>query len=202
MTQATQEKPRRFSLEEYFQIDRDSTVKHEFRAGEVIDMSGGSLEHSLIIANTIRGLGNRLEGSGCRVFDSNLRVRIAPKLRYAYPDVTVICNDPQIDPDDPSRTTVINPRLVVEVLSPSTELYDRGKKFRRYLELESLQEYVMVTQVAPRVESLFRQQDGTWLLSFARQLDLMVRLRSLNIELPLREVYAGLTFSQDILDDD
>lgn len=202
MTQATQEKPRRFSLDEYFQIDRDSSVKHEFRAGEIIDMSGGSLEHSLIIANTIRAIGNRIEGSGCRVYDSNLRVRIAPKLRYAYPDATVICKDPQIDPDDPSHTTVINPRLVVEVLSPSTELFDRGEKFRRYLELESLQEYVMVSQAAPRVESLFRQPDGTWLLSFARKLDSTARLRSLNIELPLSEVYGGLTFSQEVLDDD
>lgn len=202
MTQATQEKPRRFSLDEYFQIDRDSSVKHEFRAGEIIDMSGGWLEHSLIIANVIGEMRSRLKDSSCRVYDSNLRIRIRPKLRYAYPDVTVICKDPQVDPDDPSRTTVINPRLVVEVLSPTTELYDRGEKFRRYLELESLQEYVMVTQVAPRVESLFRQQEGTWLLSVARKLDSTARLRSLNIELPLRELYVGLTFSQEILDDD
>lgn len=202
MTELSTEKPRRYTLEEYFRIERDSSTKHEFRRGEIINMSGGSLEHSLIIANTIRAIGNRLEGSGCRVFDSNLRVRIAPKLRYAYPDATVICKDPQIDPDDPSRTTVINPRLVVEVLSPATELYDRGEKLRRYLELQSLQEYVMVAQAAPRIESLFRQQDGTWLLSVARKLDATVRLRSMDIELHLREVYAGLTFSAEVLNDD
>lgn len=184
----------RHSLEEYFRIERNSAVKHEFRDGEIIDMSGGSLEHSLIIANVIGEIGSRLEGSPCRVYDSNLRVRIARKLRYACPDVTVICREPQLDPDDPSGTTVVNPRLVVEVLSPATELYDRGEKLRRSVEMESLQEYVMVAQDEARVETLFRQQEGTWLFAAACGIESTARLRSLNVDLPLRELYAGVTF--------
>lgn len=196
MTQPPQQPPRRYSLEEYFRIERDSATKNEFRDGEIIDMSGGSLEHSLIIANTIGELRNRLKGSPCRVYDSNLRVRIARKVRYAYPDATVICDGAQFDPDDPSRGTVINPRLVVEVLSPSTELYDRGDKFRRYLEVESLQEYIMIAQDEPRVETLFRQRDGTWLIAAATDLQSSARLRSLDLELPLAEVYAGVSFPE------
>lgn len=196
MTRPPEKPPRHYTLEEYFRVERDSELRHEFRDGEIIDMSGGSLEHSLIIANTIRAIGNRLEGSACRVYDSNLRVRIARKLRYAYPDATVICNAAEFDPDDPSRTTVINPRLVVEVLSESTELYDRGDKFKRYLQVESLQEYVLIAQNEPRVETVFRQQDGTWAIAPALGLETAARLRSLKIELPLAEVYAGVTFPE------
>ena len=197
MTQPSPEQPRRYSLEEYFQIDRDGATKHEFRAGEIIDMAGGSLEHSLIIANVIGEMRSRLKGSPCRVYDSNLRVRIARKLRYAYPDATVICDQPQLDPDDPSRTTAINPRLVIEVLSPSTELYDRGEKFRRYLELESLEEYVLVAQDEARIETLFRQPEGTWLLTVATGTRASARLRSLKIDLPLAEIYGGVVFPPD-----
>jgi Uma2 family endonuclease len=197
MTQPPQQPPRRHSLEDYFKFDRNSLTRNEYRDGEILDMSGGSLEHSLIIANTIRALGNRLERSPCRVYDSNLRVRIARKLRYAYPDATVICHAPEFDPDDSSRTTIINPRVIVEVLSASTEQYDRGDKFRPYLEVESLQEYVMISQDEPRVETVFRQPDGTWAIAPATGLDSIALLRSLKAELPLAELYAGVTFSPE-----
>jgi Uma2 family endonuclease len=194
MSQTPQTQPQRYTLEEYFRLERDSSVKHEFRHGEIIDMSGGTPSHSLITANVVGELRGRLKGSPCRVYDSNLRIRIAKKVRYAYPDASVICDEPQYDPLDPSRLTVTNPRLVVEVLSPSTEKYDRGDKFLYYLELESLEEYVIVAQDAPRVETLFRQGDGTWLLAFAMGRDAVARLRSLRIDLPLNEVYAGVEF--------
>lgn len=194
MTQTPQTQPRRYSLDEYFRLKRDSTVKHDFRNGQLIDMAGGTPEHSLITTNLISELSPRLKGSGCKVFDSNLRIRIAKKYRYTYPDVSVVCGDVRLDADDPTRTTVTNPRVVVEVLSPTTEKYDRGDKFLYYLELESIEEYVIVAQNAPRVETLFRQGDGTWLLAFAMGRDAVARLRSLRIDLPLNEVYAGVEF--------
>lgn len=194
MSQPPEHLPGRYTVEQYLRLERDSALKHEFRDGQIIDMAGGSAEHSLIIANLIGELRARLKGSPCRVYDSNLRVRIAKKLRYAYPDASVICGEAQFDPVDSARTTVTNPRVVIEVLSPATELYDRGEKFRRYLELESLEEYVLVAQDEARVETLFRQSDGTWLFATANGRDAAARLRSLRIDLPLAEVYAGVDF--------
>ncbi len=168
--------------------------RHEFRSGELVDMSGGTINHSLTIANIIRQLGNRLERSGCRFFDSNLRVRISRKTLYSYPDVTVVCGEPESDPDEPRGETVVNPRLVIEVLSPSTELFNRTKKFVQYQRIESFQEYVLVSQDEPRIETSFRHPDGLWMLDSAAGLDAVIKLRSLGIELPLAEVFAGIVF--------
>ena len=157
-------------------------------------MADGSADHSLIVANVIRHLGNRLDGKPCRVYDSNLRVRITKTVLYTYPDASVICGSRQIDPDDSAGQTILNPRVIVEVLSPSTEAYDRGEKFGRYRQLDSLEEYVLVSQLTPRVEMFFRQGDGTWLFDAASELTGTAKLRSLKIDLPLADVYAGIEF--------
>ena len=185
---------RRFTVEEYFRIERDSTEKHEYRDGEIVSMAGGTVAHSRIIANCIQTLGNRLRGGPCAPFESNLRVRIARRTLYSYPDVPVICGPPELDPDDTRGETVTNPRLVVEVLSPSTESYDRRTKFDRYRQLESFREYVLVSQDMPRVETFFRHDDGTWVFAVATGPDAVIRLSSLGIDLPLAEVYAGVEF--------
>jgi len=116
-----------FTISDYLNRERDSLEKHEYRDGEILAMSGGSARHSLISANVIRELGNRLKGKPCRVYDSNLRIRIPRSVLYTYPDASVVCDAPQVDPDDPLKETVINPTVVVEILSPSTEAYDRGE---------------------------------------------------------------------------
>ena len=157
-------------------------------------MAGGSADHSLIVANVIRHLGNRLDGKPCHVYDSNLRVRITKTVLYTYPDVSVICASRQTDPDDLTGQTILNPRVIVEVLSPSTEAYDRGEKFGRYRQLDSLEEYILVSQLTPRVEMFFRQGDGTWLFDAASELTGTAKLRSLKIDLPLNDVYAGIEF--------
>jgi len=123
-----------------------------------------------------------------------LRVRLASSVQYTYPDASVICGEARFDALDPDRRTVINPRVLIEVLSPSTELFDRGEKLRRYLEIESLEEYVMVSQNEPRVETLFRQPEGAWLLMTASGPDGIARLRSLGVDLPLSEIYSGVEF--------
>jgi Uma2 family endonuclease len=140
-------------------------------------------------------LRHRLRGKPCRVFDSNLKIRVARDVRYCYPDASVVCGEVQFDPGDVGRQTAINPRLVVEVLSPSTELFDRGEKFRRYLELESLQEYVLIAQDQARVETYVRQADGGWRFDAFDGREATADLRSLSIDLPLSEVYAGVEFS-------
>jgi Uma2 family endonuclease len=184
----------RYSIEEYLRLEAEAAEKHEYRDGEIIAMAGGSFEHSLIIANVIGEVRNRLKGGPCRVFESNLRVSVAGTTLYTYPDVSVICGEPQFDPKDRSRTTVLNPRVLIEVLSAATEVYDRGEKFRRYLMLESLQEYVLLSQHTPLMESYFRRGEGTWLFTPAPGVDAVGKLRSLDIKLPLAEVYAGVQF--------
>jgi Uma2 family endonuclease len=187
-------KPDRYSIQDYLRLESGATERHEYRDGEIIAMAGGSPDHSLIIANVIRAVGNRLAGTPCRAYDSNLRVRIPRTPLFTYPDVSVISGPVQFDPQDPNRTTATNPRLIVEVLSKSTEADDRGEKFRRYLSLDSLQEYVLVSQVRPWVETFTRQSDGSWRFATAPDLGSIARLESLQIDLPLSEMYAGVEF--------
>jgi Uma2 family endonuclease len=181
---------RRFTVSEYFAMDSASDQKHEYRDGQIIAMAGGTESHSLILTNLIRALGNRLANGPCRVYESNLRVRVKRSVRYAYPDVFVACDERQFDPDDPNHTTIINPKLIVEVLSPSTELSDRTEKFEFYLASPTLEEYVLVSQDRARVEAYHRRPDGGWLFSYLVGLDAIARLGSLEIELPLSEIYS------------
>lgn len=189
---------RRYTIEEYLELERASHEKHEYidgriiPLGEVLSMAGGSYEHSLITANIVRELGNALKGKACRVLESNLRVRIPRTPLFAYPDVSVICGPPQFDADDKGRGTVTNCSLIVEVLSSTTEAYDRGEKFDRYRRLDSLQEYVLVSQETARVEVFLRQQGGGWLFTAFAGIDSVATLRSLALDLPLAEVYAGI----------
>ena len=194
MSQATSQPPRLYSTAEYFQIDSAPDVKFEFRDGELVDMAGGTESHSLIATNIAAVLVNSLQGKPCRVYGGDLRVRALRDVRYAYPDTFVVCGDRQFDPDAPKNTTVTNPTLIVEVLSPSTELTDRTEKFERFIKCESLKEYVLVSQHRPHVETYLRQDDRTWSFAFFDGLDAIARLRCLEIDLPLRSAYANVEF--------
>jgi Uma2 family endonuclease len=183
---------RRYTPEEYLRRERDAVQKHEFYQGEVFGMSGGSFEHSRTIANVIGELRNRLAGSPCGVQDSNLRVRVPRTTLYTYPDASVVCGPPQFDPLDTARQTITNPTVLVEVLSPSTETWDRGGKFDSYRQIESLREYVLVAWDAARVETFLRQPDGTWIFTAAVGLTAVAKLTSIDVDLPLAEVYRGV----------
>jgi Uma2 family endonuclease len=182
------------SVAEYLRHEQDALYKHEYRDGEIIAMAGNSYNHSLIAANVIGELRNPLKGKTCRVVDSNLRIGIPRTPLYTYPDASVIGGPVQMDPNDSSGQTATNPRLIVEILSPSTEAYDRGEKFKHYRQIESLQEYVLISQDVARVESFFRQPDGTWLFTSVSGAQSVSRLASLGLELSLAEVYAGVEF--------
>ncbi len=185
----------RHSIQDYYRIENDATNgKHEFRDGEILAMSGGSPQHAQISLRLGAALLARLQGKPCVPYGSDLRVRITGRSRTAYPDVTVICGKIEHDPDDKAGHTVLNPRLIVEVLSPSTEAYDRGDKFAAYREVVSLTEYVLISTSEPRVETFLRQTDGTWAFSSSKGHDAKVTLRSLQIELPLAEIYADVEF--------
>lgn len=196
MSNPTQD--RFYTVEEYFALEASSQEKYEYVNGRVIAiremlaMAGGAINHALIAANILVALSNRLKGGSCRAFGSDLRVRIPRKTLYFYPDVTVVCGPGDVEDNQSAGQTVTNPKLIVEVLSPGSELYDRGKKFARYLEMPSLEEYVLVSQQSPRVESHLRQDDGSWSFTFASGTDATIKLRSLDIKLPLIDIYSGV----------
>ena len=187
------------SYEEYVEWEETQLERHEFHDGEVLAMSGGTGEHSVVNSNLNREIGNRVKGKSCTVFDSGIRVRQASGRDYVYPDVTVVCGrpvfEPPLKPSHKRHLTLTNPTLILETLSDSTEAYDRGEKFGLYIDIPSLREYVLVTQLRPRIETLLRNDDGTWSFAFWDGLDAVARLRSLEIDLPLAEVYAGANFN-------
>jgi Uma2 family endonuclease len=158
-------------------------------------MSGGSYPHALIIGNMVFTLKNALGKRPCSVTPSDLRLRVSPDGLYTYPDLIVVCGEPKFA--DHQKDTLLNPTLIVEVLSPSTEAYDRGFKAAQYRTLASLQEYVLVSQVEPRVEIFRRQTEGAWLLSESIGLEATCRLDSLECQVALADVYGQVTFSPE-----
>lgn len=151
----------RFDFEAYVLLEEDSPIKHEFLDGLVWAMAGGSPDHAGIAANITRVLGNQLVGRRCRVFTSDLRIRVKATGLATYPDVTVVCGQLELDPDDPKHHTVTNPKVLVEVLSPSTEDYDRGEKLDHYRQIASLEMVLLVAHDARRVE-VWRRTDTGW----------------------------------------
>ena len=180
--------------EEYLGSERQSDRRHEYFGGEVFAMSGASFAHVAIVANLTGHLFAQLQGSPCRPFSSDLRVKVSRTGLYTYPDVVVVCDEPRFD--DEHNDTLLNPRLIAEVLSPSTESYDRGKKFAHYRTLDSLAEYLLIAHDQPLIEQYVRQPSGDWLLHEATQLDETIRLSSIEIELALSDVYDKVEFDQ------
>jgi Uma2 family endonuclease len=182
----------RLSEGEYLEIERKADSKSEFYDGEMFAMSGGTRWHSLISANVGRELGNALKGRGCVVFESNMRVKVETTGLYTYPDVSVACEEQRFADDE--MDTLLNPTMIVEVLSESTERYDRGEKFRQYQQIESLREYMLVSQHAPRVELFVRESSATWRLLQAEGLDGKISSPTLGVTLEMREIFANVTF--------
>ncbi len=162
-------------------------AKHEFLNGEIIAMAGASRHHNRIVANLIALLVFQLRGRPCDVYPSDMRVKIPATGLYTYPDVIALCHDPQFE--DEAVDTLLNPSLIIEVLSPSTEAYDRGIKFTHYRSLEDLQLYILVAQDKPQIEIFRRQANGDWLLSVIEGLEARVNLDVIGCELHLADVY-------------
>ncbi len=172
---------------EYLAMSEASEERLEYVNGEIMAMAGASPVHEAVVANLIRSLGNRLDGRPCRPFGSNLRVKISETGLYAYPDVTVVCGRLELEPTRPE--TLLNPTVIFEVLSASTEGYDRGAKAAHYRQRSSLNAYVLVSTDAKRIE-VYTRTGTVWTLGEAREGG-DVRVDSLDIALPLAEVYAG-----------
>ena len=180
--------------EEYLAAERAGDQKNEYYQGEVFAMVGASFQHVGIAANLLASLHGQLQGGPCRAFQSDLRVKVSRTGLYTYPDVGVVCDPPQFD--DNQNDTLLNPRVIIEVLSPSTESYDRGKKFAHYRTIENLTEYLLVSQDQPRVEQYVRQPNGDWLMHEATELTETIHLPSVDCDLKLSDVYAKIEMSQ------
>jgi Uma2 family endonuclease len=178
----------RFTFDDYLLLEEMAEVKHEFLDGEVWAMAGGSPEHAAIIGNVSTLLNLQLRGQRCRVYSSELRVRVKATGLGTYPDVTVLCGRLERDPDDRSGHTVVNPRVLVEVLSPSTEAYDRGEKLSHYQRIPSLEEIVLVAWDRQEIEVVRRDSEGAWSRHLSG-LDQTARLVSLGCDLAVSEVY-------------
>jgi Uma2 family endonuclease len=183
---------KRWTVEEYLEFERSSELRHEFLDGEVFAMVGASQEHNLISTNTVTHLHSQLRRPPCRIYASDMRVKVRSTGLYAYPDIVVTCEEPLLE--DSAKDTLLNPALIIEILSPSTERYDRGLKFQHYRAIETLQEYVLIAQDAPRVERFARTSPGQWLLSEAVGLDSSIELASIGCVLRLADVYEQVSF--------
>ena len=177
----------RYSLQEYLTLERRADHKSEFLGGEIFAMAGASFTHNAIVANIVTELRSRLRGGPCRPVANNQRVQILATGLNTYPDVVVVCGEPHFTDD--FLDTLVNPTVLVEVLSDSTEAYDRGEKFAHYRRIETLLDYMLVTQHKERVELFTRQPDGQWLLSVAEGLEARMVLPSLGCELALSDIY-------------
>jgi Uma2 family endonuclease len=178
--------------EQYLESERTAEFRSEYYCGQIFAMAGGSYQHAQIVGGLVREFGNALKKRPCAVVPTDLRLRVSPAGLYTYPDVVVICGDARFA--DNQQDTLLNPTLIVEVLSPSTEAYDRGFKFAQYRTVESLEEYVLVAQTEPRVEVFRRQRGGHWLLSEAFGLESACRFDSLDCSLALTDIYDKVTF--------
>ena len=179
--------------EQYLEAERAAEFRHEYYNGQMYAMSGGSYQHGQIIGNLTAQLSKALNPRPCSVIPNDLRLRVSPHGLYTYPDVIVICGEPRFADD--RSDTLLNPALIVEVLSPSTEAYDRGFKSAQYRTVQSLEEYALVSQAEPRVEVFRRQPGGHWLLSEAIGIEAVCHFESLDCAVPLAEIYAKVAFN-------
>lgn len=176
------------SPEEYLAAEREALEKHEYLNGEIFAMAGAKMAHVAICGNLVRRLGNRMEGGDCRAFQSDLRTYIPKTGLYTYPDIIVVCGKAELVPDG-HLDTLLNPTLIIEVLSPSTADYDRGAKFDHYKTIDTLKEYVLVWQNKKRVARNTRQNDNSWLVTDFIGEESEIELASIGCTLTMSEIY-------------
>lgn len=180
------------SIEEYLAFERASDTKHEYFQGDVFAMAGGTARHSIITTNISASLHSQVRQRICTVYSSDMRVKVQQHTLYTYPDVSVVCGESQYE--DEREDTLLNPTVIIEVLSPSTENYDRGKKSQFYRTIPSLQEYILVAQDDIHIEHFVRHSDHQWLFSETTLRDREILLASIDCSVALEDVYARISF--------
>jgi Uma2 family endonuclease len=187
------QKPKLTSAE-YLVIERKAPFRSEYLNGEMFAMAGASFAHTRIATNLVVALGERFKGGPCYTLSHDMRVKVTRTGLYTYPDVIILCGPPELE--DAELDILLNPRVIIEVLSDSTEGYDRGAKFEHYKQVASLQEYVLVSQDEPTCDRYVRGPDETWLNKTFAGLDGVLAFESVSASVPLSEIYAGVTFPE------
>jgi len=175
-------------------LKSSAPTKSEYYDGEMFAMAGAIRWHTLIKDNICGELRNRLRGKNCRPFSADLRVLVSKTGLYTYPDVVVACGDAKFE--DKIMDTLLTPNVIIEILSDSTEKYDRGVKFRQYQQLESLKEYVLISQDTVSIDRFVRQPDNTWILTTFTDLTREFSLASVSVQIPMAEIYRGVEFGE------
>jgi Uma2 family endonuclease len=178
---------------EYLRRERESEFKHEYFAEEIFAMADGTPKHSLIQTNVCSELRSLLKEKPCRVYNSDLRVKVDATGLYTDPDASVTCGELQCD--DKRSKTVLNPTVIVEVLSPSTEAYNRVRTFNHYRQIATLREYLLVWQDEPRIERFFKNAEGSWVLTEAAGMDGVLHVSTLGIDVSLHDVFDKVEFA-------
>jgi Uma2 family endonuclease len=187
-----------YAPEEYLTFEREADTRHEFLDGEIYQMAGESLSHSRVCMNLAREVGNRLKGKPCEALSPNMKVRTSSSSLFAYPDLTIVCGEPLFH--DTKKDVLVNPQVIFEVLSPSTENYDRTTKFQRYrMGNESLTDYVLVSQDKIFVEHFTKQSGGDWLYRSYGEIGDVLEIETIECDLHVREIYdrIELTFEPE-----
>ena len=179
--------------EQYLEIERKADFKSEYYKGEMFAMAGARWAHNRVVANLVASLHQQLRSRPCQTVPGDMRVRINTTGLYTYPDAIVVCGEPLFLDD--TRDTLLNPGVIVEVLSPSTEAYDRGRKFEHYRSVESVAEYLLVSSERVSAELYTRQPDGRWLLATASRMEDSLDLQSVGAHLSLADLYEKVDFS-------
>ena len=178
------------SPEEYLAIERQAEYRSEYYAGEMFAMAGATRRHNRIVTNLTTTLDNQLKARPCNVYSTDMRVNVPRTGLYTYPDLVVTCGE-EIFAADKQEDILLNPLVIIEVLSDSTEAYDRGKKFEHYQSINSLTTFILVTQHSPRVEQYVRQEDGRlWTYSETHEVGATIKVEAIACELKLEDVYS------------
>lgn len=180
---------------EYLAIERSAEIKSEFFNGEMFAMTGASRKHNLIAGNTFSAVHSRIEDRPCEAYASDMRVKVSETGLYTYPDIAVTCQQPVFE--DKELDTLLNPQVIIEILSESTEGYDRGKKFEHYRNIDSMKEYVLIAQDRCHVERWGRRDEEPWTLWESNDLDATLELDSIDCKLRIADIYSKVDLSDE-----
>lgn len=183
-----------YSPAQYLERERAAELRHEYLRGEIFQMAGTSYPHSIIVRNLLHRLANALAGSPCQPIAVDLRVQVSATGLYTYPDILIVCGTPEFG--DGEFDTLLNPTVIIEVLSPSTEKYDRGAKFGHYRHIPSFKEYILVAQDRVSLEQFVRQPDAPWLMTPLETMGDQLKFASIPATLNLTDIYDGVTFPE------
>jgi len=194
---------KKFTVQEYLEIEKAATERHEFYKGEIFDMpghgdflamSGAGNKHNIIFSNLFTGLGIRLKGKSCQPYGPDLRINIPENTLYTYPDISVFCGDLQQSKED--EDSLVEPSILIEILSPSTIVYDRGGKFKLYRDIPSLKEYILIDTATVNVEAFRINQNKHWELEEYTSMEQSLNFPSMEFNIPLTEIYNRIRFSE------